>query len=248
VHAITPIKRQNLSDNLALQLKTYIIAQKYQVGERLPTVAKLASRFGVGQPTIREAIKKLETAGVVSVKHGSGMFVGEQVNHLFLPNPIVINEPPTKKMLLDLIEAKIPIEVQAISDAIAKISDKELDRLEKIIKKAEKNINNDDALHELNVLFHKEIAHASGNYLLFQIIDVLSSLYKKEQRFLIDNYMSKKADLEHHKRMYRAIKDRNKKSAVQLMRQHLAEFRKSIDHWDPTKFNFGVYNEHVSVT
>ena len=44
-------------------------------GERLPSERELSERFGVSQPTVREAIRALETLGLVSVLHGSGSYV-----------------------------------------------------------------------------------------------------------------------------------------------------------------------------
>lgn len=235
METLAPIQKQSLSDNLAQRIKQFIIHHNYKVDDRLPTTAELAKRFGVGQPTIREALKKLETVGVVKVKHGSGIYVGEQVNHLFLPNPIISDEPPTKKMLLDLIEAKIPIEVKAISEATVNATDENIERLRKLLIKGQQNPENDDLLHEINVSFHKEIAIASGNYLLVQIIDVLSAIYKNEQRYLIDNYLSKANDLAQHQQIFEAIASRDSEKAAQLMYDHLAEFRDSIKHWEPDK-------------
>jgi len=242
---LTPLRRQNLSDNLALQLKKFIIAQNYESGNRLPTVAELAQRFAVGQPTIREAIKKLEAAGVVRVRHGSGMFVGELVHHLFLPNPVLSHEPPSKKMMLDLIEAKIPIEVQAIADAIDRIDDEGIQRLQDILDEAQNRSFDPERLYALNIEFHKEIARASGNYLIYQIIDVLSTIYREEQRFLINHFLSKEDDLKDHLRMLEAIRKKDKEQASQMMRRHLEEFRNSIKHWDPVLFSSEVSYEPV---
>lgn len=242
---LTPLRRQNLSDNLALQLKKFIIAQNYKSGSRLPTVAELAQRFAVGQPTIREAIKKLEAAGVVRVRHGSGMFVGELVHHLFLPNPVLSHEPPSKKVMLDLIEAKIPIEVQAIVDAIDRIDDAGIQRLQNILDEAQSSSSDPERVYELNIEFHKEIARASGNYLIFQIIDVLSTIYKEEQRFLLDHFLSKEDDLKDHLRMLQAIRRKDKEEASQIMRRHLEDFRNSVQHWDPVLFSNEVNFEPV---
>ncbi|MEO5814143.1 MAG: GntR family transcriptional regulator [Gemmatimonadaceae bacterium] len=43
-----------------------------RAGARLPAISDMARQFGVGSPTLREVLKKLETVGVVVIRHGSG--------------------------------------------------------------------------------------------------------------------------------------------------------------------------------
>lgn len=230
---IVPINKKTLSDNIAQRIKDFIVAHGYQVGDRLPTTAELAKSFGVGQPTIREAFKRLQAVGAVTVRHGSGIFVGDQINSLFLPNPIMSDEPPTKKLLLDLIEARIPIEIQAIALAVKNASVENLARMEELLKKAEEYMNDDDKLNKINISFHKEISLASGNYVLYQILSVLNNLFIEEQRLLIDIYMSKKDDHRQHVSILNVLKKRNKKKATELMRAHLESVRQAILKWNP---------------
>jgi GntR family transcriptional repressor for pyruvate dehydrogenase complex len=108
-----PVVRTNLSDDLAHRIRRLIDANNLVPGDKLPTISELAERFEVGPPTLREALKKLETLGIVRIKHGSGIYVGENYRALFLSNP-VISEGPSKKILLDLIEARRSVEPTAV--------------------------------------------------------------------------------------------------------------------------------------
>src|SRR5207247_2373975 len=67
--------KQSLSDRLARRIRGMIQRGQYRVGDRLPAIMEMAKRFGVGHPTVREALKKLETIGVVEIRHGSGVYV-----------------------------------------------------------------------------------------------------------------------------------------------------------------------------
>src|SRR3990170_2223461 len=66
---------------LPLRLRDEILAiiqrQALRPGDRLPTEAALADRFGVARTTAREALKLLEQDGVVDVRHGSGRYVSQ---------------------------------------------------------------------------------------------------------------------------------------------------------------------------
>ena len=56
----------------------------YREGDRLPPIMEMARQFGVGHPTVREALKKLETVGVVEIRHGSGVYVSRSRDVLVL--------------------------------------------------------------------------------------------------------------------------------------------------------------------
>ena len=74
-NAFEPVLRQSLADRLARRIRGLIQNGDYKEGDRLPPIMEMARRFGVGHPTIREALKKLETMGVVEIRHGSGVYV-----------------------------------------------------------------------------------------------------------------------------------------------------------------------------
>lgn len=68
-------RRPTLVDDIIESLRQDIVTRRIRDGERLPSEKELSDRFGVSQPTVREAIRALETLGLVEVLHGSGSFV-----------------------------------------------------------------------------------------------------------------------------------------------------------------------------
>ena len=66
------IERPKLRDVVADRLKTFILEGDLKPGDRLPTEAELATRFGVSRPSLREAIKSLEFLGIVEARRGRG--------------------------------------------------------------------------------------------------------------------------------------------------------------------------------
>src|SRR5438552_16784502 len=102
--AFAPEQKQSLSDRLARRIRGMIQRGHYRVGDRLPSIMEMAKRFGVGHPTVREALKKLETIGVIEIRHGSGVYVCRSEAALVLARPDYPGTV-TKKLLLVLLRA-----------------------------------------------------------------------------------------------------------------------------------------------
>ena len=72
------VRRVKVVDEIIETMRQDIVTRRLRHGERLPSEKELSERFGVSQPTIREAIRALETLGLVEVLHGNGSFVRGQ--------------------------------------------------------------------------------------------------------------------------------------------------------------------------
>jgi GntR family transcriptional regulator, transcriptional repressor for pyruvate dehydrogenase complex len=71
-------RRIKIVDEIIESLRQDIVTRRLPNGARLPSEKELSDQFGVSQPTVREAIRSLETLGLVEVLHGSGSFVRSQ--------------------------------------------------------------------------------------------------------------------------------------------------------------------------
>jgi GntR family transcriptional repressor for pyruvate dehydrogenase complex len=230
---IAHVKRKKLSDDLAEHIHAYILSRKSKPGDRLLSSADLVSRFGVGYPTLREALKRLEALGIVSLKHGSGIYVGENLHSLFLLNPIAPVKIPTQSLLLDLIDAREPIELHCAGLAAEHRTAAQLAHLQSLLRRANENIDNDEVLNRVNMDIHVGIAHASGNAVLPQMLLMVTSLFRQEQRVILHIYGSRMSDHEQHKKILEAIRRRDRALSIKLMRAHLSSVRKAILHWKP---------------
>ena len=76
---VTNMVRTPLWKSIATALQGDIAAGHYQPGDKLPTEADLATRFGVNRHTVRHALKSLAEAGLVYARRGSGVFVSADV-------------------------------------------------------------------------------------------------------------------------------------------------------------------------
>jgi GntR family transcriptional repressor for pyruvate dehydrogenase complex len=231
-HVFAPVEKQSLSDRLAREIKASIQAGTYVRGDRLPPIMEMARRFNVGHPTIREALKKLEAMGIVEIRHGSGVYVTRSEDVLVLVSPDYSGRV-TKKLLLDLIRARIPLEMQSAAEAVRNASPEHLREMRRLLMRAEQNLGDDDKLNALNMGFHHQVAQASGNTVLAQLLNVLHELFVEEQRLILGIFGSRERDLEEHLSILDAIEQRNEALAVERMRTHLEGVKGAVERWDP---------------
>ena len=230
--AFAPVLKQSLSDKLAQRIRGMIQKGDYGQGDRLPPIMEMAKRFGVGHPTIREALKKLETMGIVEIRHGSGVYVSRSEEVLVLASPDYPGTV-TKKLLLDLIDTRMPLEMKSVAEAVKNATLDDLVEMRRLLKQAGDNFDNDVVLNETNMGFHRQIAIASGNTVLLQLLDVLRDLFTEEQRLILGIFGSRERDHREHLAILESLENRDEAVGVERMRKHLQGVADSIHRWDP---------------
>ena len=230
-NVLKPVARESLVDRLAGEIRTSINSGDYTIGERLPTIMEMARRFGVGHPTVREALKKLEAIGVVEIRHGSGVYVTRTQDVLLMASDY--SGKVTKKLLLDLIQARAPIEAQSAALASQHGTDEHFAEMRRLLTTAGENLDNDSVLNSVNMAFHRQIASASGNAVIAQLLDVMQTLFTDEQRLILGIFGSRKQDHQEHLSIFAALEQRQEQLATERMRQHLDGVAAAIERWDP---------------
>ena len=210
----------SLSERLADGLLELIADQRLVPGDPLPTVRNLAARFGVTPPTMREALRRLQATDAVQLKHGSGVYVGAGVLRTLMPNP---NSAPIQdEQILFLVEARLAIEPSIAALAAEHRTDEQLARLESAVDIALREEVVDQRLN-----FHRELARASGNPVLFELVDSLLAVRRREQRVLRGLIHDRTHDYEQHRAICAAVRAKDPIAAAELTRQHLSELRDS---------------------
>ena len=236
--AFAPEAKRSLSDRLAHRIRGMIQRGHYRVGDRLPSIMEMARRFGVGHPTVREGLKKLETIGVVEIRHGSGVYVSRSDEVLVVASPDYPGTV-TKKLLLDLIRARMALEALSVADAVQKATVQDVKEMRRLLTTAAKNLTDDDVLNTVNMSFHRQIALASGNAVLVQVLDVLRDLFTEEQRLILNIFGSRERDHEGHLAILDALERRDTKLAVKRMQTHLRGVEDAILRWKPEQHPVG---------
>lgn len=211
-----------LSDRLVDGLLELISEGRLGPGDGLPTVRELAQRFEVTTPTIREALRRLQTTDAVRMRHGSGIYVGDGIHRMLMPNP---NSTPLKdEHIIQLVEARLTIEPGIAALAAGNRGVDDLERLARAVDTAKRTA--DDNRPKLN--FHRELAAASGNQVLFEVVDSLLAARSREQRALRAQIENRTRDYEQHVAIFQAVKAGDQGQARRLTEDHLQELRSTV--------------------
>jgi GntR family transcriptional repressor for pyruvate dehydrogenase complex len=233
-----PVLKESLADRLARRIRSLIEGGGYEAGDRLPPIMEMARRFQVGHPSVREALTKLESIGLIEVRHGSGVYVSGGRGVLLMAAPDY-SVALTKKLLLDLVDARVVIEPESAALAARQATPEHLAEMRKLMETAGEHLDDDVRLNTVNMAFHREIARASGNVVLAQLIEVLRGLFTDEQRLILGIFGSREGDHQQHLDILEAIEARDAKAASERMRAHLHAVRGAIERWDPDDHPLG---------
>ncbi|MFI9273177.1 FadR/GntR family transcriptional regulator [Kitasatospora sp. NPDC052896] len=211
----------SLSERLAAGLLGLIAERRLGPGDALPTVRELAGRFGVTAPTMREALRRLQATDAVRLRHGSGIYVGPGVLRTLIPNPNPV--PVSGVRILQLIQARLAVEPGIAALAARHRTDEQLARLEFTVEPAPRA----QVPRGGRGNFHRELAGACGNPVLFEVVDSLLSARSAEQRAVRRLVQDRARDLDQHREILAAVREQEPGAAEELTRQHLHELRAS---------------------
>ena len=215
----------SLSAHLAQQVLALIHDESLAPGDRLPSVKELAERFSVATPTMREALRLLQMAGNLDIRHGSGIYVRRPESRLMLTNPYAGSL--TTGAILNLLNARHLIEPPVAELAATNATAAQLDGLASMLAEAEDHLSGRDAddsvLGVVNMRFHRGIADGAGNSILAEVVFTLTEVHIKEQMAVLDLYNNRRRDHDQHKLIFEAIRTRDAAMARRTMQEHLAD-------------------------
>jgi GntR family transcriptional regulator, transcriptional repressor for pyruvate dehydrogenase complex len=192
----------------------------------------MARHFGVAHPTLREGLRKLEMLGVVEIRHGAGVFVGRDANPLLVTNPIYEGAVP-RTLLLDLVDARISIELTCAALAAEHATPAQRDAMRALLDRAGAALEGAEGVGEPNRGFHREIARASGNVVLPQLLDALGSAMREAQRIVNHTRPLRERFHAEHLAILDALERRDAAQAVERMRAHLEGVREALTRGGP---------------
>ena len=217
---LTPAPRRRLTETVAEQLVDAIRA--LPPGTKVPSERELTAQLGVGRSTVREALNGLAMLGLVEIRHGQGAFVaGEPVD---VSEPSAITAALERGVTHDFIEARLIIEVEVAQLAALRRTDEDLANLDAVLEEQEERQGGDlAALLETAAGFNVHLAEAAHNEVLAAIIQSFVSLMIERGPRIYSVEDMADWDLNEHRQIVAAVRDRDPGRAGQLMRAHIEQ-------------------------
>jgi len=233
------LKVQNLQQLIQEQLKLYIIENKMKSGDPFPTEHKLAKKLGISRTAIREALKGLETLGVIEVRTGVGRFIRE-FNFEVILNGLPYNLEMDIKNFREVLEVRFCLESWFIAKNINKFTKENIAEFKEILKKLEFQVHNnfeEKELVETHSQFHCALYKNSDNSLLINLIKIFSTIQRNLT--LMHRYKTKDRNLfiRQHQLLLEAIEKKDPNLAQRRLEEHFAEARAWAESHKGEKIN-----------
>ena len=213
-------------------LRSRLLAGSLKPGDRLIPERELAAQLGVSRAILREALRALTMLGIVEIRDRVGTVVRR-------PDVSVLNDfftfaiAQTTDVVDDIMQARIAIECQAIRLATERATVGDLERLQAALARIAPTIDEPEAGGRADYDFHRALVAAGRS-------DTLSVLYDAMAEVLMTSHLARRRTLdalgemrtyliEDHRRIFRAVVDRDPARADAVLREHFAigdEFRR----------------------
>jgi DNA-binding FadR family transcriptional regulator len=203
-----------------------IVQGVYPGGTPLPPEPELAAIFGVSRTVVREAVRLLASKGLVSVKHGSGVWVQppdawDHLDPLILASRLEIGQDIS--VLDQIIEARRIVEPEVAYLAARRRTSEHLSRLRDLLAAMRSALINGDIerIGELDFQFHETLFIASGNLVLRQLVWTLSTLFQVAATLFRGDAPRREDSQRDHAAILAAVEAGDAERARQTMRQHI---------------------------
>ena len=233
-----PVQTEKASEAVYRQIREKILSGELLPGDKLPPERKLMELFGRSRPTIREALRMLESSHYVRTTPGSGTVVNpmttqaaEQSLHDLLEMKRVNRE--------ELKELRNICETVVAAWAAQRRTAEDLQKLGEILKDVDSFVDHiEDSMamgHRFNLLLAKS-AHNKTAYVLTRAVSEVNYTLvqkswesEKKQVSMADMVQHSRTIWQQHGRIFAAVKDQEPLLARRETIAHIEEANKPID-------------------
>jgi DNA-binding FadR family transcriptional regulator len=199
-------------------IKQYIVDNDLMPGDPLPPEGQLVEDLGVGRSSVREAVKSLQSLGIIEVRHGNGLFVRE-LNFDSMLETFLFGMQFNPRTMAELLQIRIWLEAAVIGDVVGQIQEEDLDKLETILNAWQERIQTGQEYADLDESFHQIVYGVIGNQTLMNLFSVFWMVFGSLENEVTHDPDPKEVLNSHHL-ILEAIKAHDPSQTRQRLIQH----------------------------
>ena len=222
--SIRPPRSPKASERVARALVNHIVDNDLREGTRLPNEKNLVEVFGVGRTTLREALRLLETRGVITIRPGPGggpVVRGPRANDLAESLTLILQFSGAS--LTDVLEARTALEPMMAGLAAERLTDVQLNELSSSVTRMRDQSGDHEVFLAENRFFHAKIAEGTGSRVLVVFADTLKSIADGSVLGVEYTNNRRLAVATAHEHVVEALRSRDREAAQAAMLSHVGE-------------------------
>jgi DNA-binding FadR family transcriptional regulator len=231
-------RRRDASEQVAHEIRRYVVERDLRPGDRLGTEQELAAELDVSRPTLREGLRLLAGAHLIRATRGpgGGIFVASTPNEgigLSLSESIAAMLETDSVSLDELLDARVCLEVPLAGRAAERATDDTVRELRAAIDEAMGNHPASEAFRVADTRFHRIIAATARNELLSAFTSWTLDVLQPSLIDALGDSIDGEEILRQHRAIMRAVDRRRPAAAEEAMRRHLEYLRALVRALDP---------------
>lgn len=225
-------QRASLQETVQERVKQFIIENDHRSGDPLPPEAELARRLGISRPSLREAMRVLQTIGVVESRHGSGTYVGRfRMETLVDGISFSIqasSEANALHALSEILEVRELLEGHLVRQCASSITPEQVEQLEDVINRMQAKADAGEIFTQEDMEFHEVLYSSIDNAFMVQLVTAFWKVFNKVEVHLRGVEDELDSIVTSHRNLLDALKDGDQDQAAEAMNRHFDGIRERV--------------------
>ena len=221
------IKKTRIHEEVVTQIHELIREGRLKAGDQLPSERELAETFQVSRASVREALRALETHGLIISRTGMGNFIADlPVESLVAPLAKLLTEE--KNALADIFELRKLIEPQIASMAAERATVKDIERMKRLLDKQSEQVRRGATGVDADTEFHFAIGQATQNHAIEKLVSGLLDVLSHSREESLQTAGRRQASIDSHLAILAAIEKHDEAKAREAMRYHIEQVEQNV--------------------
>jgi GntR family transcriptional repressor for pyruvate dehydrogenase complex len=220
------VKRKRIYQDIVAQIRRLLDDGRLKSGDQLPSERELSEMLQVSRASVREAIRALESMGLVEIRSGEGTYATSPVETLLSPLAIAIRQQ--KDGLREIFEARRIFEPEIAALAAERATPSQVEQLEAILEEQARQVEKGETGVEADTAFHSILAQAARNKVFLRLNDAIVDTLREARERSLQTDGRPARSLAGHQRILQALRARDPSKARRAMLAHLEAIEHNI--------------------